>query len=344
MVLEYRRRRAEEMQKWTGIWEDCFHINGAILRTVNNIHQELMENPRPNDYITSMTLDRLVLEMLVDSRSRPSAKRMYEASRSIINEANVLLDEAFYASEIESSPTIMRRKTPPNLPPGHNRDDTLYQTPDVDRKLWVSDGLPIIDVKTQTKSSYPSMRASRNDYSLYQSGLSNPSLLNRSRSETSPQLTPRGGSRVVSNQRPRNHAQRAQSLYIDLENSRLHVDNREKIIGVSRGHMTNPNLPHALTNSDKGDVSHHTTIEEPPNLLDTRLSAPSIPEYPLLYEGTSTQTPSARRKIQSRKPPPAMTVKSGLEVKRAREQGILRRFPHEELFGSLKNRDHVGVL
>lgn len=361
-VAEYRRRRAEEMVERTGTKEDCFHISGAILRTVNDIHQDIMENSGSDDYITPIVLSDLVLEMLVGARSRPTAKLIYEKSRLIIKNANSQLDRAFSAATATTDYSVLvpqivkntKRKSPPNLPPDHNRHEsgeaTRRQTPYSSEKPWSLDESPFIDDNVQMTSCSPSIRASPNDCTLYQTGLYKTPVF-RPKMEVGAQIIPRDESRVVSGQSHiKIRAQRTQSLHIDSGNNRLDAENKENVIGFSRGprsrtmrYYNDTSSAHSFTNSIGEGALQDTTTGEPVTLLTKSLSPHNIPKQSLPHERIVTRTPSASTKILNRKPPPAMSVEFGLVLKRIREQGVKHNFPHEELFGSLENRDHVSI-
>ena len=87
-VLDYRRRRLEEVHRLTGRREESFHDDsGNLLQTVRDVHDENVKNCRRNDELTKPIIKDLVSEMLLNSdEHRPNAKYLYRKSKRIIKE------------------------------------------------------------------------------------------------------------------------------------------------------------------------------------------------------------------------------------------------------------------
>lgn len=66
--------------------EETFHFDGSLLDTVENIHQEMLDNCPVKDNLTRSVLDRLVVDML-QHQSRPHAKFVFERSKRLIKDA-----------------------------------------------------------------------------------------------------------------------------------------------------------------------------------------------------------------------------------------------------------------
>ena len=87
-VVEYRRRRSEEMFQQTNSREDCFHNGQRLLDTVSDIHSAIVENCRLKDGITHRIVKDLVTEMLWIDWPRPAAQYLHNKSMIIISEAS----------------------------------------------------------------------------------------------------------------------------------------------------------------------------------------------------------------------------------------------------------------
>lgn len=129
-LQEYRRRRILEVKNKSSVSEDLFHFDWKRLDTVNEIHDEIMQNRRQNDHITPEIVQRLIKAMIVpDYRERASAQFIVGQSSNILEETREKLGLALRKrntvpsiSHTVSDGVIESRKPklPPVLPPGHS--------------------------------------------------------------------------------------------------------------------------------------------------------------------------------------------------------------------------------
>lgn len=84
-VLDYRRRRGDEMFQHSRRWQDCFHTPwGKLLQTVHYVHNEDVERRPRHDELTPRIIDGLISEMLLSpDEHRPNAKYLYQKSTRI---------------------------------------------------------------------------------------------------------------------------------------------------------------------------------------------------------------------------------------------------------------------
>ena len=94
-VLDYRRRRLEEVHQLTGRREESFHDDwGNLLQTVGVVHNENVRNCRRNDELTEPIINGLVSEMLLNSDElRPNARYLYKKSKRIIKDVRGVFDD-----------------------------------------------------------------------------------------------------------------------------------------------------------------------------------------------------------------------------------------------------------
>lgn len=108
-LWEYRRRRLEE------VGENCFHCNGEVLDTVNQLHEELKQNHRRHDYVTPKTVELLVhCSIVIDHNSRASAHHLSHQCNRILKEAQQKLDRG---RSVSDGALDTKKRLPPNFPP-----------------------------------------------------------------------------------------------------------------------------------------------------------------------------------------------------------------------------------
>ena len=87
-LLEYRRRRRLATERIPNFKNGgCFHDGAEVLEVVKDMHDNLAEDIRPSDHVTTPTLTRLVKDMLTEPQIRRSASSLYCISGRIISEA-----------------------------------------------------------------------------------------------------------------------------------------------------------------------------------------------------------------------------------------------------------------
>ncbi|KAL8878006.1 MAG: hypothetical protein Q9198_004096 [Flavoplaca austrocitrina] len=90
-LLEYRRRRQQEIAKKLGValsGEDRFHHVSKVLETVNEIHAEIEHNSRRCDPITPCVVEKIVKAMVrPHPQSRGAAQFLLETSSEILEDA-----------------------------------------------------------------------------------------------------------------------------------------------------------------------------------------------------------------------------------------------------------------
>ena len=114
-VLDYRRRRLEEVHQRCGRREESFHDDwGNLLKTVENVHEENMVNCRRNDESTKPIIKNLISEMLLETHEhRPNAEYLYRKAKRIIKTVSGTVDDV----TPRRSPYLLPQSPPPNRPP-----------------------------------------------------------------------------------------------------------------------------------------------------------------------------------------------------------------------------------
>lgn len=359
-VAEYRRRRSEEM-KTIGVEGDDFHIGGDVLDTVDEIHRDITEDPQPNDTITPFVVKLLVEKMLISPKTRESAKYIYDQSTLIINRAKARLDEVHATTSaeplIQALPKIRdkRPKIPPNLPPSHNRQKS--GGPSRSRLPYSDKQLPVIDDNLEVMDSASSSRAPsfvhHHDFyehddifrpetelrPLYLPSQCRPLMTYQPRAQDQPQR--------------RQHPSEGSSKYPhrQLCNYDIDVESTKGNVGFNRARryehgqsLIHESSGRPLYNGSKGNASLETPTLDLPAFASPQAAISKTPKPSLSYDDLSARAPSSHKKTQSCISLPVMSVKEGLKLKRDREHAKWPKFPHEQLFENLNERDHVGAL
>ena len=126
-VLEYRRRRQDEVKELLGLdGEHLFHGGHNVLGTVQDIHEHIIKNHRIIDHVTVEIL-RLLDDMLLnENKPRYSAKQVFYKSKRVIKATREKFGVP--ATEVSSrkdedtgnsDDPEERPKTPPSVPPGY---------------------------------------------------------------------------------------------------------------------------------------------------------------------------------------------------------------------------------
>ena len=93
-LQEYRRRRQQEVATYSNISEDRFHYKGQVLDTVKELHEDIIQNKRANDYVTPAVVQKLIEGMIVpDPRYRGAAQYFLEQSNTILEMAQTKLNK-----------------------------------------------------------------------------------------------------------------------------------------------------------------------------------------------------------------------------------------------------------
>ncbi|KAL8934995.1 MAG: hypothetical protein Q9211_004940 [Gyalolechia sp. 1 TL-2023] len=134
-VREYRRQRRREIEEETNgdvRGEEIFHWDGRVLKTVNNIHQQIKETIESRHWITRDIVDRVIGEML-QPRVRPAAHLLLSQTKRLIKEQasrfGVRLVEPNSGTNMENpypeDVQFRLRNTPQPLPDNSSDEDGL---------------------------------------------------------------------------------------------------------------------------------------------------------------------------------------------------------------------------
>ena len=365
-VVEYRRRRAEEMKQKKGRKQDSFHDGHSILDAVRQIHHDIVHNRRMNDYVTPEVVTQLINEMLLVKASRPDAKYLYDKSKRILDDAQARLDEIPTFTPTPSDERRAPVEPAPSRPPTHERQDSGDS---------ISGGPPINGVTPQRSETMPY----NNDRGQVASN-----LLGRGGLPYSPnQSQYYWGDQPNTNEGPQNEEQaESQSRFHDLDRNSAYrftnqrqprrrgpadeslslrqpnYDNEASTQGRNGAsinpsdqvsHWTKrPGHPSQASISSEsivceGDSLHGTPGRDISGSATTTLAGPTTAERSYRNEDSLITAMSGRKERHNSMPHPHLNVEEGLHLKWARENGKKLRFDHEELFESLKLRDHVSM-
>ena len=357
-VAEYRRRRSEEMKEKTNRSEDSFHDGLAVLEAVVQIHHDIVQNHRRNDFITPNVVNGLVKEMLLVRTTRPDARYLFDKSKRILDDAQMKLETTL--SYPISPVTARRLPVEPVSLAGHVRQISKDSS---------GDGPIRPDIRPlNPEPVFPDITSGR--------GLS---------SAPSGNGTPYVS--IQDHQEPFHQHSRSDTVFtysnseqMGDQNDSHHLDRnvgypyygKNRTESHQHGSSETNELPlHLLTKSGTGMRNEESITDnrEPSDWTDKQQQPPHASSHSLSTiraEGSSRgktgqttnnsrptafaegpnhestrehyETPAAASDI------PHMTVEEGLNVKKEREHGKKVRFPpeDEDLFESLHQRDHVS--
>ena len=370
-LREYRRRRLDEVDKTISTREDRFHCNGEVLDTVNQLHEELTQNSRRYDYVTTTIVQGLVhSSIVIDHRSRASAHHLSYQSDRILKEAEKKLERGRHHA-VSDGVLDTKKRWPPNLPPksassssagtfevetenGHLEQLSRHRQWSTDfhgrdtHSEWVQNA-------TGRKPVHNSMSRDGNhnhacSLERSQQAHQQPNLANRRPERVSSQPF---SSSVQGRQYVRSSAHKAQLELRSLQNP----------LGITTDTLENTQAPysplrprqnrHSPTSaggpaprpSTTEGISYQPQLRDLDPFVERRVASPE-----LLFETSDTDEESSPRYKPALKyrPHPQMSVKEGLTIKRAKDRGRNAEYPDQALFRTLdavlKRRDHVCCL
>ena len=372
-VVEYRRRRSEEMKIKKGMKEDCFHDGLAILDAVRQIHFDIVQNRRMNDFVTPEVVNRLVGEMLLVRASRPDARYLYDKSKRIIDEAQAQLDQI---------PTLPPTQTDARRPPieaimtsshqhaRHLSDESSRGLPTTPgSRPWSPESYPYDYSPDQARnggvSGSPSrLPLSQARYEQHQQQSLSDHAFDMAKGNTTgfQQNHYQPPERTASYPYRPQYQTQGQPFGTpdpsEVPHQSLHHKPSAGTKDEENGNVENKTTfwtekqrqsPHAssLSASSTGEEAsvqkqHGRTSSgsKPPRTIGGTISEKALED-----RGSPILRQSRRRKTKNWMPHPEMTVDQGLEVKKEREHGKRIPFPPEDqdLFESLHQRDHVSI-
>ncbi|KAG8531140.1 uncharacterized protein KY384_004498 [Bacidia gigantensis] len=190
-VVDYRRRRSEELFRLSGRREDCFHNDGAgLLQTVRDVHDEDVARCPLHDELTEPIIDRLVNEMLISTdEHRPNAKQLYKKSKRTIKRVYGISDDV----TPRPSPYLSPQSPPPRRPPpGYGRKSSGSK-----HHLQPEGSSQMRDSMTSLDITGEMSRDRRSSFHNVQSNLNNYYRREYSESEQQSPSSPDGGTYFV---------------------------------------------------------------------------------------------------------------------------------------------------
>ena len=368
-VIEYRRRRSEEMKAKKGMKEDCFHDGFAILDSVRQIHHDIVQNRRMNDFVTPQVVNRLVGEMMLVRASRPDARYLYDKSKRIIDEAQAQLDQMpalppiqkdvrrLPIESISSIPPIGSSSYPPTTSGGRSRDHEVYQydhgleqAAEAGFEGSTSRYLPSSGHHEQPhhhKFADPAVDVAAGNIPGSQQGIHQQPL----RTASFP-YRPQYPSQDHSFDTPDPGEAQGQPMRHKPSAGTKEEGKANILNGVANWTPVQRQSPHAssFSTSSAGENTSYqrqhgraeSGSKQPQQMVET-----STDTY-LRDRGSPTRRTPRRRRRSTWMPHPEMTVDQGLEVKKEREHGKKVPFPpenqQEDLFENLLLRDHVSHM
>ena len=368
-LVEYRSRRSEEMLQKTGTRQDCFHVDSALLETVNDIHEATIDSVRRSDRVTPKVIE-LIGDMLQVDHARPNIKYLYDKSRRIIQHHGSSNHQGTGALIIpDRSVRSFRngqqsRKLPPSLPPhlhqNHSDPFSQHQTSRPTTHPGFQTNLPFVGGTAEMPDpfqasgtsphgdfadvnpfppfgqsyhpvAHPHVNASHGGPST--TNFSRHSELHQQVGEVStwgqslPEKLSQSGQRSP-------HTDRL-STYMDEDRRELYPPRRRQ----TRNFPLNNDHP-SLSDAEEGNpLGISIAVDRSTNWRSNGLEAADVLERGATSELQSAPVP---KHSPAWKHHPELSVKEALEIKRLKEKGISRAFPHEELLSTLKARDHVS--
>ena len=370
---EYRRRRKQEIGQKTKTLtpnEDRFHYLSEVLDTVKQIHTEIIESSRGNDFITPRVIERLVNGMIrTDPKARGQAQFLLASSTDILDEAKAKLKKAVPNTPAPNpdhtmSDTVIdvrKRRLPPTRPPDQENSvpsepfetplDVTVPTQAADFQVRPLNPPPWDHDHVQQGVKHPQLSEDflKQDKELYGEA---PSTYIEAQYDGA--YTPRQPRRILS-----------QPTSSNLQ-SRQHERSFTKTAGVA-GPFPRGNSQDIIANGLAGsDVSLRTF--QPRGLGATPSEAAELDQGSgdevsskqarhrrsdqLTTNGRASDTldVSKRNSIvesssSGQHQRPQMSLDAGLAVKREKERGRPAKYPHEHVFQTLdtilRKRDHV---
>ena len=372
-LLEYRRRRKME----SGTTEDLFHWDNRVLQTVKQTHEDILENSRRNDHITSAVVQQMIpgmMEMKYDSRD--SAKVLHTRSTRILEQASSKLGELHeerskpHPSQTvsDSSVEMSGRRLPPHLPPGRHSQRTL--SPEHQENLPAStpssQAQPPTDLYHQGPPFMPAQglfprkprqlnaqysqydaRANAQEHDISQAEESDPLP---SVPEHNPAYPRRSNTQRPSNRptsmnasMPADYMYRSSTVVANVDDQN---DNPPAIVPFR--HRENKSISHRQgdrVSSMHAEASQNMTHNSPGSHRDSNLFVRDATASPTTPKEPHPRSPPNRHSPQNNPERPKMLLEHGLMVKKAIDGGKHLKYLEEDKFEMmnevLKKRDHV---
>lgn len=367
-LQEYRRRRLEEVGKTFSNREDRFHCNGEVLDTVNQLHDELMQNNRRLDYVTPMIVEGLVhTSIIVNYQSRASAHHLSYQSSRILKEAEKKLERE-RSHTVSNGVPKAKKRLPPNLPlrsastssagtleveaANYDQGQTSRHPKrfnDLQERAihsgWVRNG-------TAKEPGNPSNSHNGNRNRTI------PTEQSQARYEQ-PNSVFRRPERVLS-QADFSSMQRQQHPRFSTNTAQMEILNQQHHRSiVEQGHDT-PQASYFPLRSRQYRYSA-TSAGRPATRPSTTEGVPYLPDFkdsdPFVESGVASphsleacdrdeEYSSPYRPPRKDRPHPHMSVDEGLKIKEARERGQNAKYPDQDILKTsdavLRKRDHVS--
>lgn len=376
-VLEYRYRRQEEVKRTLGgDGEHLFHDGHDVLKTVQDIHEQIIGSPRSIDHVIVEVLRFLNDNMLLtEDEPRSTAQQVYHRSKSIINKIrekhSVPATKAPYRKDEEAKSVNdpeERPMTPPSVPPGYVSGFAASSHKPIGTRVGTSSSVRPMSMISNTSHSSDLQHTlanrryhSRERYDNRQNHQHENQFGPFQSDSMSLHNLPDPPSPAISYQSSNIDRFNALSLNTqDLdsrEHRRLH---RETMGETSRSGSVAPDKASLRRNKTEENNSSHPgrySSESFPNPISKPPSPTSDPKLPTLppssFSNHHDSQPSMNvehksspsSKYQQREDAlerPYLSLTEGLEWKQNTKKGLLCSLPGQENLTYLDERDHVG--
>lgn len=368
-LFEYRRRRKQEILEKSSqtASEDCFHYRSEALETVAQIHTEIMETSRMNDYITPNVIRKLVNGMIrPNPHSRGPAQYHHETSVEILREAKVELKRTLPHTVSDPFVDVRMPRQPPNFPPGRGQ-----QVPA--RRFDIGDNVPP-PLQTAELHNSPS-RPVGQDRNRLQQGRAVRSLEEHGDQQGGESFGVHSEYFPAQTEEPRTHGPSKRIVSHPAASSvqsQQYARSFTSTAGIA-GPFPNSRPLGAL--ADGSDATDTSILPQRPrdsrainnDLLNSRVElngetsdfasseradlASRNHTFSQAYQPTAsdtyTQSSVGQQSAPHQRPHPKMSVEEGLRIKKAKRSNSVM-YPGEEDFHTsddiLKKRDHVREL
>ncbi|KAG8532872.1 uncharacterized protein KY384_002750 [Bacidia gigantensis] len=356
-LLDYRRKRSEEVLLKTGVKEDIFHSHDEVLYAVRQMHDDIIENRMVNDN-TIEEIVKLVEEMLfISDLDRPASMLLYRKSRRIVDESKRQIE----ASRTQSNQFHGRPETPSTSHRSHQLSESgassrSKSNPTGSRPSGINQSpmkLHSNEVQHPYKSSYSSPSDVSSGFSSTHSFHTPPNFgspdqplpfRQQRRADSHPQATNQAASLIhFSSLNDHNNKHRMNphaTVFGNQESSNPTISSGESPGTEHDDVFSTGESIHQYVQDDPSDYAPQIGIHNQSHIH-------TQPHEKSMQTHTSDTMALQNGQPSERKPYPEMLVKDGLHIKRSRERGQNVKFPNEKLLESLKvldNRDHAFFI
>ena len=380
-VLEYRRRRQDEVKKLLDLdGEHLFHDGHDVLPIVQDIHEHIIKTARDIDHITIEILRLVNEEMLLkEGEPRYSAKQVFHKSKRIVEAARKKIGAPTIVVSASKEMDIRitsgpegRPKTPPYVPPGYvgssrassrnlrNTDSGIFSAAAPALMSGAQSHLHGLQNATASRHSRGKLEERQNRHKDYTFGPFHSDSIDLQSLPDLPSPTTSYGS---------SHVDRSSAFWMDtqdLDHTRgRRLPQHETMVETSRGAGdTVPDkkiLRRSQTEIKQTNQPRHSSVEYLHNSFSdhslpiqdpiqdpkpsTMRDSSSSNHPPLnLSLGTNRHTPSEFKKQEPQEEPkPHLSLDQGLLWKeRRKKKGYQSALHGEENLTYLSERDHVG--